>query len=109
VGSATAQLSITTDNTIGVLTAANVTDWSITLTSAMTTVNLFGPLSGNNSGLLVVGTLFSATANDLLFDFSGGDAIIFNNFSNGGDDAYCLDGSGSSGPSCIGSPGSEIV
>lgn len=108
VGAATAQLSITTDNTIGVLTAANVTDWSIALTAGMTTVYLFGPLSGNNSGLRVFGTLFSATASDLLFDFGGADAIIFDNFSFSGDDAYCLDGAAATA-TCVSPPGTETV
>ena len=69
-GTATAALSITTDNTIGVLSTANITDWTISMTDGAVSFTLFGPQSGNNSGLLISGTALSATATSLLFDFS---------------------------------------
>ena len=71
-GTATAQLSITTDDTIGVLTTANVVDWTIAMTDGSSSFTLLGPLSGANSNLLVSGTALSATATDLIFNFSAG-------------------------------------
>lgn len=72
VGTGTVDISITTDGTIGVLTAANFLDWTITMTDGADTFTLLGPASGNNSAILVGGTATSATANDLLFDFDAG-------------------------------------
>src|ERR1051326_6834278 len=50
VGTGTADLSITTDGTIGVLAPQNIIDWRITVTNGGDTFTLLGPLSGNNSG-----------------------------------------------------------
>jgi hypothetical protein len=108
VGGATAQLSVTTDNTIGVLASANITDWSVRLTFGATTVDLLGPLSGNNSRLLLFGPLLSATATDLLFDFGGADALVFDNRNINGGDVYCLTGAAAATVSC--NPrGGEVV
>jgi hypothetical protein len=68
--------SITTDGTIGVLAAANLTDWTLLLDNGTTTFNLLGPLSGANSEVTVDGTAFTATVTALLFNF---DATGFTN------------------------------
>ncbi|MFO1404197.1 MAG: PEP-CTERM sorting domain-containing protein [Azonexus sp.] len=69
VGSATAELSVTTDGTIGILGTGNVLDWTIKMTEGADTFTLFGPLSGGNSQLLVQGSALSASLTDLMFDF----------------------------------------
>ena len=69
VGDATAALSITTDDTLGVLTKDNILDWTVTLTRGALTETLFGPDSGDNSRIELRGTALTATATQLLFDF----------------------------------------
>ena len=69
VGAGSATLSITTDGTIGVITAENIVDWVITV-SWGSSFTLRGPLSGNNSEVLSRGSALSATANALVYDFS---------------------------------------
>jgi hypothetical protein len=69
---------IQTDGTIGGLTSANITDWSIVLfTPGQGSFSLFGPNSGNNSVAWSTGADLSATATQLLFDFSGSDFGVF--------------------------------
>lgn len=70
-GAATATLSVTTDDTLGVLRAANILDWTIRLTLGANTSTLFGPDSGDTSAVQVRGTQLTATATNLLFNFSG--------------------------------------
>ncbi len=73
--------TIETDGTIGALSAANITDWNLVIDDGSSTFNLLGPLSGNNSQLLVSpGVGFSATATQLLFDFGGNlGGVLFQN------------------------------
>ncbi len=68
---ATAELSITTNDTIGVLDSADIVDWTIVLNEGGQTFTLRGPASGNNSGLLLSGSALTATASELRFNFSG--------------------------------------
>jgi len=89
---------IVTDGTIGVLDAANIRDWNLLLAHGATTFDLLGPLSGSNSVLGGTGLEdFSATANQLLFNFSapnfgtlfsassvGGETLCFVAASSGG-------------------------
>lgn len=70
VGAGSASLSITTDGTIGALTAGNIVDWMITV-SWESSFTLRGPLSGSNSEVLSRGSALSATATELVYDFSG--------------------------------------
>jgi hypothetical protein len=70
VGTGSVNLSITTDGTIGILGSANIVDWLITVTEGFASFTIQGPLSGNNSGLLMSGTALSASATDLFFNFS---------------------------------------
>ncbi len=62
---------IQTDGTLGVLTSANITDWNLLLDDELSTFRILGPLSGNNSELIVgrSGSLM-ATASDIFVDFS---------------------------------------
>ncbi len=46
VGDATAQFSITTDNTIGVIGKSNITDWTFSLTRGAVTKTFSGPDDG---------------------------------------------------------------
>jgi hypothetical protein len=84
-------LSITTDGTVGTLARANITDWLITLANGVNSFTLRGPLSGSNSQLLLVGNGMSATATDLLFNFSSfGSFALFQNPNIGsGRNWYC--------------------
>jgi hypothetical protein len=67
VGTGTANLSITTDDTIGLLSTANITSFTITV------ANSFGSFTINedNGEAQIVGSALSATATNLLFDFTG--------------------------------------
>ena len=62
--------SITTDGTYGTLSNSNISDWDLVFTDAGGSFHLFGPLSGNNSAILISGSGLSATASELDFDFA---------------------------------------
>lgn len=85
---------IETDDTIGTLASNNITDWQLLINDGQDTFTLLGPKSGLNSELAIVGTAFSATASDLLFDFSGlsGQHVLFQNPNVGSAiNFWCLD------------------
>ena len=64
-------LAITTDNTLGVLSTANIVDWSVQATFiGGFNLLLEGPGGANNSSWYVQGTHLTATTTDLYFDFS---------------------------------------
>jgi hypothetical protein len=92
INGATATLSITTDDTIGVLTDANILDWTIGLNEGGDSFTLFGPLSGGNSELVIQGSALSATATDLIFDFDAASGLaLFQTPSVGsGEQFYCV-------------------
>lgn len=69
VGDGTLDLSITTDGTLGLLTSANILDWSLDVDDGVTAITLEGPSGLNNSIARVFGDGLTATASDLLFDF----------------------------------------
>jgi len=94
VGTGSASGSITTDGTLGTLTAANIVDWSVSLDgNPGNTFTLLGPLSGNNSAKLVSGSGLSATATDLMFDFSQSGYLLLQNPSIGsGQNFICFAG-----------------
>jgi len=74
IGLSTVTGYIQTDGTIGALSHSNLTDWTLTVNfnSGATVSTLLGPLSGNNSDVLIPFALvnsFSATDSQLLFDF----------------------------------------
>jgi hypothetical protein len=100
---------IETDGTIGVLGAgtADILDWNLLLNDGNTTVDMLGPLSGNNSGVLNEvfggGSALSATATQLLFDFSGPPDFFL--FTSNTVNALCFE----SLPGCITSRGATPV
>ena len=64
--------TIETDGTLGTLFAANILDWDLVVDDGVGSFRLVGPLSGENSQVAVgFEPGLSATATDLLFDFSG--------------------------------------
>jgi hypothetical protein len=65
--------AITTDGTLGSISSANIVDWNLVLTGAGGPFTLTGPLSGNDSLVSTGGNDLTATSNDLVFNFSGGD------------------------------------
>ena len=77
VGTGTATGFIRTDGNTGSLVTADILDWNLSMTVGVTTFNLTGPLSGSDSGVLVQGVDLTATATQLLFNFSGADAGYF--------------------------------
>ncbi len=100
---------VETDGTIGALAEVNILDWDLLLDDGSGIFNLFGPVSGNNSGLFIDGTSFTATATELLFDFSGvpDDHVLFQNPSPGsGMNFWCIEGSGGE---CSSNPSAETV
>lgn len=82
--------SITTDGTVGVLSESNITDWLLSLDDGSGAFTLDGP---SNSEVWLIGTALSATATDLLFDFSRSGFLLFQNPSVGsGTNFACFTG-----------------
>jgi len=79
---------------LGVISEANITDWTLTLIEGGDSFTLFGPLSGNNSQVVDwFGGGLTASTTGLYFDFSAGDMIIFQNPNIGSSqNVYCLQG-----------------
>ena len=97
---------IETDGSIGVLNAGNILDWNLLLDDGSTTFNLLGPVSGPNSQVGVFGPGLSATASQLLFDYSAFSWTMFQApalFT--GFDLWCMQGTAS----CTGSIGTGDV
>lgn len=103
VGDGTITGFIETDGTLGILSSANITSWNLTLTAP----NLLGSPSviDSSTGLASIdGTATTATATQLLFDFSASGNTFFllqdppttGNY-------WCLEIQG-----CVG-PGGEII
>ena len=89
VGTATVDISITTDDTLGVLGEDNILDWTIVVTNNGQTIALNGPLSGDDSSVDIGGNAFTATLTGLFFDFSapGNNYVAF---VNGFRQSYCV-------------------
>jgi len=84
-------LSVTTDNTIGALNAANLTAWNILVSDG---ANSF-TLTESNSAIGMSGSNLSATATDLLFNFSSSGYFFFQNpFAGSGGPYFCWQGNG---------------
>jgi hypothetical protein len=96
--------TIDTDGTLGVIGTGNVTGWSLNLTDLSGSFLLTG---GVNSQVLISGSAFTATATNLLFNFSAGSGLaLFQNPGIGsGINFWCLDNGG-----CINSfvPGQTV-
>ena len=97
--------TIDTDGTIGTLGTGNITDWSLMLTDLSGSFLLDGLV---NSAVLVLGSAFSATVTDLLFDFSAGSGlVIFQNPNIGSSiNFWCMDNGGCSN---LVVPGQSVV
>lgn len=102
---------IITDGTIGTLATANIVDWHLTLNDGTNpTFVIGGPLSGSNSGEAVVGSDLTASATQLLFNFSATDDGYFllqypNAGGGGAFDCYISNRGGCGG----GDPGSDVA
>jgi PEP-CTERM motif len=77
IGAGSVTGDIVTDGTIGSLVGANLVDWNLLLNDGAATFDLLGPLSGGNSSFFFNTDDLSATASQLLFDFSGSDTPNF--------------------------------
>jgi hypothetical protein len=73
IGTGSVDLSITTDNTIGTLTAANILTYTIRLVNLDSTFTL----TQANSAKLLTGTALTATATDLSFNFAQVGQFVF--------------------------------
>jgi hypothetical protein len=93
IGSGSVVGTVTTDGTLGVLSAGDLTDWDLMLSAGGSGFTLLGPLSGSNSQIDVTGSDLTATATELLFDFSGVGFALFQNPSIGsGTNWWCVEG-----------------
>ena len=81
VGGGSISGTIETDGTTAVLGSGNILDWNLLLNDGTGTFTDKGPLSGNNSQLYFTATTnLTATATQLLFDFSGpSGGVMFQN------------------------------
>ncbi len=68
---------IVTDGKTGALGQADILDWNLLLNDGATTFRLLGPQSGSNSEVNDSGFDLSATATQLLFNFSGTSYVMF--------------------------------
>jgi hypothetical protein len=92
-GGASAVGTIETDGAVGVLGLADVLDWNIELNDGLTSFDLEGPLSGNNSGLEESGTNFVGSPTALTFNFNGSGFTLFQAPAPGsGVDYFCFAG-----------------
>lgn len=62
--------TITTDGTLGVLAAGNILSWHLDLIDNLDGSNNYTLTTANSALVVFTGTALSATATDLLFDFS---------------------------------------
>lgn len=69
VGTGHVTLNIVTDGKSGTLAAANVLDWTVTISNLGEVAVLTGPASGNSNSTFTTNGGFSATADHLFFDF----------------------------------------
>ncbi|HEY4901131.1 MAG TPA: PEP-CTERM sorting domain-containing protein [Terriglobales bacterium] len=82
---------IETDGSLGLLGAGNFVDWNLLLNDGTFTFDLTGPLGGNNSVVFDLGADTTATATQLLFNFSGSDngLLLFQDGLFSGNTYYC--------------------
>jgi hypothetical protein len=106
IGSGSANISITTDGTIGALSSGNILDWTVVLTQGGETFTLKGPASGANSSFLLTGAALQANAKALLFDFSKSGLLLIQAPTVGsGQTFWCLQVSGCFEPASTGAEG----
>ncbi len=65
------------DGNTGIVAATDLVDWNLIVTNGTHTVDLTGPLSGNDSAAMVQGADLTAKTSDLFFNFSGADVGFF--------------------------------
>ena len=95
VGTGFVNLSITTDDTIGVIGDGNILDWDITVTQGLDVFSIEGPGGANNSTHLISGSGLTATATDLYFNFSvSGLALFQSPFVGAGQTFWCVQNNG---------------
>lgn len=68
--------TITTDANSGVIATTDIVDYSLMLNDGAHTLSLLGPLSGNNSQVLIGGSAVTATAAALSYDFAANPAYF---------------------------------
>jgi PEP-CTERM motif len=90
VGAGSVTGDIVTDGTTGVLAAADIVGWNLLLNDGTFTFQILGPPSSSNI-VWVSGVDLSATATQLLFNFSGLDGGLF----------YLTGGAGDGAPSTV--------
>ncbi|MEO1969559.1 MAG: PEPxxWA-CTERM sorting domain-containing protein [Sphingomonadaceae bacterium] len=100
VNGVTVNISITTDDTIGALSASNILDFDIGLSDVEN-----NELNPTNSSFQLAGSSLVASAANLTFDFSQSDAAVAF-FKTGSTAQYCLLGTGYS---CFGQFGGEAA
>ncbi|MGB0631528.1 MAG: PEP-CTERM sorting domain-containing protein [Alphaproteobacteria bacterium] len=90
---------IETDGTLGVLGTSNITDWSLTLTSANLAGGPVDTIVASTGFTSVFGSALTATATELLFDFDAGSPNIAV-FAGSSGNLWCMDagGCGTLGP-----------
>ncbi len=97
VGGGSASGTITTDNTLGVLSTSNITGFNITINDGSNTFLL----TNANGQALISGSALTATANGLFFNFDLSDtnfALFQNPYTSSGINYFCLQTTGCYGP-----------
>lgn len=100
IGAGSVTGTIRTDGNFGTLTQAEILGWTLLLNDGAGMFTLFGPLSGNNSGVLLSGAGVSATASALTFNYGAGGFLLFQAPTTGsGMTFWCQEVSGCTGTS----------
>jgi hypothetical protein len=102
---------ITTDGVIGDVLPGDIVNWNLTVYDGSNpSVDLLGPLSGNNSEAVVTELDLTATAKNLLFNFSDNeDGFLIFELGTFEDNKAYLCYSGIADPVCTGAPSSVIA
>ena len=112
--------SVTTDGTIGVLHAGNLTGWNLDLIDVTTPANSITLTDLNSLISVDIGSVFNATATGLFFDFTGTGAFGFQAKSPGAGSGYhywclsqnwfgCLNGNSIAPNNVYPIPGDDLV
>lgn len=100
VGAGTLTGFIETDGTLGAITAANFTSFSLALLAPDINGGVASTITSGSQGFFSSGaSLLSATATDLLFDHEGGSGIFYAYTDTG--DFWCLAGGGVGDTGCF--------
>lgn len=99
IGDATLTGFIETDGTIGAISPANFTDYSLTLLAPDINSGATSTITYGSNPFYLTEALLSATATDLLFDHTGASGLLFAYTSSG--DFWCLAGGGVGDTGCF--------